>query len=161
MTLFYSLLTPADTLSHSESSLITAADKKEKRKSPGTCRHSMNLPEVNLSTQLISIFYYTKTRISNIHNEYRVLQFSVWYIYLRFLLEHVQIERTTKKKKNQIPTLEKNKVQLSETLQHWETRCNRQRRNNYDQCSLQLHIAIMDKKKIKKKIINNSDNLRV
>lgn len=67
----------------------------------------MNLPEVNLSTQLISIFYYTKTRISNIHNEYRVLQFSVWYIYLRFLLEHVQIERTTKKKKNQIPTLEK------------------------------------------------------
>lgn len=152
MTLFYSLLTPADTLS----SLITAADKK---KSPGTCRHSMNLPEVNLSTQLISIFYYTKTRISNIHNEYRVLQFSVWYIYLRFLLEHVQIERTTKKKKNQIPTLEKNKVQLSETLQHWETRCNRQRRNNYDQCSLQLHIAIMDKKK--KKIINNSDNLHV
>lgn len=67
----------------------------------------MNLPEVNLNTQLISIFYYTKTRISNIHNEYRVLQFSVWYIYLRFLLEHVQIERTTKKKKNQIPTLEK------------------------------------------------------
>lgn len=63
----------------------------------------MNLPEVNLSTQLISIFYYTKTRISNIHNEYRVLQFSVWYIYLRFLLEHVQIERTTKKKKKKEP----------------------------------------------------------
>lgn len=59
----------------------------------------MNLPEVNLSTQLISIFYYTKTRISNIHNEYRVLQFSVWYIYLRFLSEHIQIEQTTKKKK--------------------------------------------------------------
>lgn len=67
----------------------------------------MNLPEVNLSTQLISIFYYTKTRISNIHNEYRVLQFSVWYIYLRFLLEHVQIERTTKKKKEPNPHVRK------------------------------------------------------
>lgn len=67
----------------------------------------MNLPEVNLSTQLISIFYYTKTRISNIHNEYRVLQFSVWYIYLRFLLEHVQIERTTKKKKEPSPHVRK------------------------------------------------------
>lgn len=67
------------------------------------CRHSLRPPEVHLSTQLISIFYYTMTPISNIHNEYHPLQFSVWYSYLLFLLEHIIPKRTTTKNRAKYP----------------------------------------------------------
>lgn len=56
-----------------------------------------------------------------------------------------------KEKKEPNPHVRKKTKYSYQRLQHWETRCNRQRRNNYDQCSLQLHIAIMDKKKLKKR----------
>lgn len=47
--------------------------------------------------------------------------------------------------KNRTNTHFRKKVQLSETLQHRETDDVMDRGNNYDQCSLRLHIAKTDK----------------
>lgn len=73
-----------------------------------------------------------------------------------FSLEHIEKERQ-QKNRTKYP-LTKKKEQLSETLQHRETKCNGQRGNNYDQCSLQLCIAKTDKQQQKKRSINSSDN---
>lgn len=150
MTLFYSLLTPADTLSHSESSLITAADKKKKKKS----RYMQAFNEPSRSK-----FKYTTDLHLLLHQDTN-FKYTQWVpcssVQCMIHLFTVSLRAcpnwtNDKEKKEPNPHVRKNKVQLSETLQHWETRCNRQRRNNYDQCSLQLHIAIMDKKKLKKR----------
>ena len=153
--------TPVDTLSHNSGCFpfITHTHTHTHTHTYNTLNEASR--EVHLITQLTSIFYYTMTPNSNIHNEYHPLQFSVWYSYLLFVLEHIpqkkEKKEEKKQKRNQIPTLEKETVQLSETLQHRETRCNGQRGNSYDQCSLQLHIAKMDK--TKNKLINSSDNV--
>lgn len=80
-----------------------------------TCWPSMTLPQLPLNTQWISIFYYTMTQISNIH-EYHHVQLSVWYSYFSYSIsQKTNKTKTNQQKIEQIPSLEK---KLSETLQH-------------------------------------------